>query len=143
MGIEYLNNKAFETIIDKFRSAPEGTEEFLQAQNELTEAFYLLSKNILRGFRFQLVDKDDAIQDGVMLCLEKLHRFDKNKGKCFAYFSAILINSCKQNYRTAKNYNDLKVRYHVHLSEKTEEEFISAYKSRKKKGYKKQDINND
>jgi len=148
MTIEYLNNRTFEAIIFRFKEAKKNVErnenEFLAAQMELTEAFYLLAKNIIRAFRFQLVDKDDALQEGVMICFEKLHRFNPDKGRAFNFCTTIILNHYRQLYRTAKNYNELKIRYHEHLCEKANEAFISAIKARKKtSSYKRTDTNTD
>ena len=116
MTIEYLNNRTFETIINRFKVAKKNINynpvEFELAQMELAEAFYLLAKNIIRAFRFQLVDKDDALQEGVMICFEKLHRFNPEKGRAFNFCTTIILNHYRQLYRTAKNYKELKIRYH-------------------------------
>lgn len=146
MTIEYLNNRTFETIISRYKLAKKNINldptEHDAAQMELAEAFYLLAKNIIRAFRFQLVDKDDALQEGVMICFEKLHRFNPEKGRAFNFCTTIILNHYRQLYRTAKNYNELKIRYHEHLCEKANEAFISALKSRKKtNSYKKPDSN--
>ena len=136
MPNEYLNNKVFEAIVNRFKLAKKNINndqlEFNIAQLELAEAFYLLTKNIIRAFRFQLVDKDDALQEGVMICFDKLHRFDADKGKIFNFMSTIILNHFRQLYRSAKNYNELKIRYHEHLCKKANEDFINALKSRKK-----------
>jgi len=143
MTIEYLNNPTFEMIINRFKLAKNNIDcdpaEFEAAQMELAEAFYLLAKNIIRAFRFQLVDKDDALQEGVMICFEKLHRFNPEKGRAFNFCTTIILNHYRQLYRTAKNYNELKVRYHDHLCDKNDEAFMNALKSRKKTNlYKKE-----
>lgn len=142
MTIEYLNNRTFETIISRFKEAKNKLEEdqaeFDAAQMDLAEAFYLLAKNIIRAFRFQLVDKDDALQEGVMICFEKLHRFNPEKGRAFNFCTTIILNHYRQLYRTAKNYNELKIRYHDHLCDKANEAFINVLKARKKTtNYKK------
>jgi len=141
MPVEYLNNKTFELIIARFKKAKKNGSrnkvEFNSAQLELAEAFYLLAKNIIRAFRFQLVDKDDALQEGVMICFEKLHRFNPEKGRAFNFCTTIILNHYRQLYRTAKNYNELKIRYHEHLCEKTNEAFLSALKSRKKGAFQR------
>ena len=76
MKIEYLNNQTFEAIIYRFKNAKDNlgdkSQEFIDARVDLAEAFYLLAKNIIRAFRFQLVDKDDALQEGVLICFEKV-----------------------------------------------------------------------
>ena len=153
MATEYLNNKVFESIIVRFNEAKKNLDskerkkkkkllaidkkEFQDAETDLTDAFYLLASNIIRAFKFQLVESDDALQEGVMLCFEKLHRFDPAKGKAFNFWSTILLNAMRQMYRTAKNYNELKMKYHDFLSVKNEEIFIQTLKSRKKKAVQK------
>ena|SRR5579859_3240383 len=142
MGTEYLNNQVFEKTIACFKKAKKNIKrnknEFEQVQMELATMFYTLAKNIIRAFKFQLVDKDDALQEGVMICFEKLPRFDPKKGKGFNFMSTIILNHYRQLYRTAKNYNELKLRYHEHLCNKTNEIFIN--KARKKTNpYKKKE----
>lgn len=135
MGNEYLNNRTFEAIILRFKKAKKNIKrnkaEFDIAQIELTEAFYTLAKNIIRAFKFQLVDKDDALQEGVMICFEKLYRFDPNIGRAFNFCTTIILNHYRQLYRTAKNYNELKIRYHGHLCDKVAERFLNDAKVRK------------
>lgn len=138
----------FEAIIGRFKSTKdnlgENSPEFAAARVELAEAFYLLAKNIIRAFRFQLVDKDDALQEGVLICFEKLHRFDPDKGRAFNFCTTIILNHYRQLYRTAKNYNELKIRYHDHLCEKTSETYVQSMKSRKKtSSYKRPETNTE
>lgn len=146
MTIEYLNNKVFELVINRFKVAKDNIHsdrnEYLIAQKELTEAFYLLAKNIIRAFHFQLIDSDDALQEGVMICFEKLHRFNPEKGRAFNFCTTIILNHYRQLYRTAKNYNELKNKYHEHLCDKTNEAFTQAFKSRKKLFKKKIEFHN-
>jgi len=42
--------------------------DYQNIQKELATAFYLLSENIVRYAKFNLIDQDDAIQEGVMIC---------------------------------------------------------------------------
>lgn len=135
MTVEYLNNRAFEAIIERFKLAKKNMKhdslEFDEAQLELATAFYTLAKNIIRAFKFQLVDKDDALQEGVMICFEKLHRFDPNIGRAFNFCTTIILNHYRQLYRTAKNYNELKFRYHEYLCEKVDDVHLHGRKSKK------------
>ena len=50
--------------------------DYENAQDDLAIAFYTLSENIVRYAKFNLIDQDDAIQEGVMICFEKIDRFD-------------------------------------------------------------------
>jgi DNA-directed RNA polymerase specialized sigma subunit len=82
MSIEYLNNKVFEGLIAVFKKTQKKhvthPDDFKLAQKALAEAFYILSENIIRAFKFQMVDRDDMLQEGAMICFEKLNRFDPN-----------------------------------------------------------------
>lgn len=129
MGTQYLNNKEFEETIERFLVAKRSTEpdvcEFKDAQRNLADAFYLLAENIIRAFNFQLIDKDDALQEGVMICFEKIDRYNPNhvgkngqKSKAFNYMTTCCLNHYRQLYRTAKNYIELKKRYQEFISKK-------------------------
>ena len=101
-------------------------------QVDLTIAFYLLSENIVRYRKFNLIDADDAIQEGVMICFEKVDRFDPSKGKAFNYMTTCIINHFRQLYRTARNYNELKKKYQDHLSvsmEQSQRQIKGTYKN--------------
>ena len=85
--------------------------EYQEAQDQLAIAFYTLSENIVRYAKFNLIDQDDAVQEGVMICFEKIDRFDPDKGKAFNYMTTCILNHFRQLYRTARNYNELKRKY--------------------------------
>jgi DNA-directed RNA polymerase specialized sigma subunit len=80
MSIEYLNNRIFEGLIDCYKKTQKKKAtkpaEFEKSQKVLAEAFYILSENIIRAFKFQMIDREDMLQEGVMICFEKLNRFD-------------------------------------------------------------------
>jgi hypothetical protein len=170
MGVEYLNNKAFEDIIKRFQmskqeksryeliigdleKSKENREKrkkvgrksekihhltelldakialykevklnFIESQNDLAIAFKTLSENIVKYAKFQGIDDDDAVQEGVVICFEKVDRFNpeyigKNgqKAKAFNYMTTCILNHFRQLYRTARNYQELKRRYLNHL----------------------------
>jgi hypothetical protein len=85
------------------------------AKDELALAFLTLSENLVRFAKFNLIDPCDAIQEGVMICFEKIDRFDPRKGKAFNYMTTCILNHFRQLYRTARNYNELKKKYLKHL----------------------------
>lgn len=156
---EYLNNKSFEVIINKFQSCKkykaryefiiddlqesknrklvknkeydsetlntykelhkEVTKEFDQSQHKLAIAFYKLSENIVRCFKFSNVDPDDAIQEGVFICFDKIDRFDPEKGRAFNYMTTCILNHFRQLWRSARNYNELKKKYQIFLQATT------------------------
>lgn len=115
--------------------------KFQDAQKKLAFAFYTLSENIVRYAKFNLIDEDDAIQEGVMICFEKIDRFDPIKGKAFNYMTTCILNHFRQMYRTARNYNELKKRY-LEWTQSQDEEYFSS-KQNKKGIYKKHNIVSD
>lgn len=78
----------------------------------LATAFYLLSYNLVRYAKFNLIDEDDALQEGVVICFEKVDRFVPRKGRAFNYMTTCILNHFRQLYRSAKNYNELKKKYY-------------------------------
>lgn len=89
----------------------ESSQVYKDIQEKLAFAFYTLSENIVKYAKFNLIDQDDAIQEGVMICFEKVDRFDPSKGKAFNYMTTCILNHFKQLYRSARNYNELKRKY--------------------------------
>jgi hypothetical protein len=86
-------------------------DEFRASQKILADAFYTLSKNIVRYAKFSNIDEDDAVQEGVLICFERVEKFDPTKGKAFNYLTTCILNHFRQLWRTAKNYNELKKKY--------------------------------
>jgi DNA-directed RNA polymerase specialized sigma subunit len=170
MTTEYLNNKVFEFIINRFLQAKKnrakyelitedlrftcvrkksrkqkcGETELLlsaneqlldvakiemqESQKQLAVAFYTLSENIVRYAKFNLIDAEDAIQEGVMICFEKIDRFDPKKGKAFNYMTTCILNHFRQMYRTARNYNELKKKYHEFMQIRMETRIVKSLK---------------
>jgi hypothetical protein len=89
--------------------------EHEDCKQTLASAFFTLSENIVRYAKFQLIDADDAVQEGVMICFDKIDRFDSRKGKAFNYMTTCILNHFRQLYRTARNYNELKKKYLNHM----------------------------
>ena len=87
------------------------SDDHFDSKQDLALAFYTLSENIVNYARFNLIDPDDAVQEGVMICFEKIDRFDSRKGKAFNYMTTCILNHFRQLYRTARNYNELKRKY--------------------------------
>ena len=136
MSIEYLNNRIFEELILAFKKARRTQKkkpaEFKCAQDSLAEAFYILADNIIRAFKFQLIDHDDMMQEGVMICFERLYCFDPNyvtesgaKSKAFNYFTTCTLNHFRQLYRTAKNQKQLAEKYYEFLSRNNQDRIFS------------------
>lgn len=151
MASEYLNNKKLESIIIEFQKLKkhkkmysyiiENSKESKKpcwtavnnlnseiqtkygiVQTDLAKAFYTLSENIVRYAKFNLIDPDDSIQEGVLICFEKLDRFNPKVGKAFNYMTTCILNHFKQLYRSARNYGELKKRYQDLISKEIQSE---------------------
>jgi hypothetical protein len=112
-------------------------EEYTSSENEFNElkdclatAFLKLSENIVRYARFSLIDSDDATQEGVMICFDKINRFDPDKGKAFNYMTTCILNHFRQLYRSAKNYQELKKKYCGYIKDQLEEVCVINGKER-------------
>jgi DNA-directed RNA polymerase specialized sigma subunit len=114
---------------------------YQDVQKELAIAFYTLSENIVRYAKFNLIDQDDAIQEGVMICFEKIDRFDPQKGKAFNYMTTCILNHFRQMYRTARNYNELKKKYLNFVQMQFDKQL--SINSNKKGIHKKHNISSD
>lgn len=100
-----------------------------ESQSKLAVNFFTLAENIIRYRKFHFVDEQDAIQEFVMICFEKLDRFDPVKGKAFNYMTTCILNHYRQLYRTARNYNELKRKYHDYLQVKNSRDMPVRSKS--------------
>ncbi len=89
--------------------------DYHAAQKELATAFYVLAENIVRFAKFNLIEDDDAIQEGVMICFDKIDRFDPRKGKAFNYMTTCVLNHFRQLYRTSRSFHEFKKKYHDFL----------------------------
>lgn len=96
--------------------------DYEDTQKDLAKAFYTLSENIVRYAKFNLIDPDDSVQEGVLICFEKLDRFDPKFGKAFNYMTTCILNHFKQLYRSARNYTELKKKYQEHISKEIQNE---------------------
>jgi hypothetical protein len=91
----------------------EAQNSYKEVELKLSAAFFLLSENLTRYFKFHLIEPDDAIQEGVMICFEKIDRFIPTKGKAFNFFTTLTANHYRQLHRTSKNYNELKKKFYI------------------------------
>jgi len=90
--------------------------DYTTSQGALATNFYTLSENLANFWQSRAggksyFDIDDAVQEGVLICFEKIDRFDPDKGKAFNYLTTCVFNHFRQLYRSAKHYNELKMKY--------------------------------
>lgn len=132
LNVNLKNYKIPESWIKIKEKQKVSLQIFKDTQEKLAFAFYTLSENIVKYAKFNLIDQDDAIQEGVMICFEKVDRFDPSKGKAFNYMTTCILNHFKQLYRSARNYNELKRKYLDFAQIKFEQNLPYASKSFKK-----------
>lgn len=94
-------------------------KRFEQSNVDLALSFMTLSEHLVRYAKDIIVDSDDAIQEGAMICFEKIDRFNPEIGKAFNYMTTCILNHYRQIYRTDKNYRELKERFKLFLVSKT------------------------
>jgi hypothetical protein len=170
---EYLNNRVFEAIIERYQKSQRerakyeliiedideaggkprtakrveakqarmaaarvrleaAVKECKECERELAYAFYTLAEEIVQWRKFTLIDEDDAVQEGVLTCFEKVARFDPAKGSAFNYLTTCVLNHYRQMWRTARNYNELKIKYQDFLCSSFEESVARSLRERLK-----------
>lgn len=133
-----LRKDALDKAVEAHNKAHEQFEAF---QSQLAQSFYLLSGNIANYAKFSGVDVDDAIQEGVLICFQKIDLFDPRKGKAFNYMTTCILNHYRQLYRSVRNYNELKKRYHIFLQDKYDNVVVRNGKERSQKSHIESDHN--
>lgn len=121
---KYKDNLKKRNLEENEKLYKESCDRHKDFQNQLAYAFYILSENIANYAKFSGIDIDDAIQEGVLICFEKINKFDARKGKAFNYMTTCILNHFRQLYRSARNYNELKKRYQNFMADKFDTIFI-------------------
>lgn len=85
--------------------------DYKASQHELAEDFYKLAEHLTHYAKNIIIDADDAIQEGVMICFEKIDRFNPRIGKAFSYMTQCIVNHYRQIYRSFKSYKSLQEKY--------------------------------
>lgn len=96
----------------------DASKRFDESNSDLATSFMKLSEHLVRYAKDIIVDSDDAIQEGAVICFAKLEQFNPNfigkdgkKAKAFNYMTTCILNHFRQIFRTHKNYRDLKERF--------------------------------
>ena len=128
--VKYNDNIKEQALNDRIQQYELTCQDFNTCQDKLATAFYILSQNIANYAKFSGIDIDDAIQEGVLICFEKVDRFNPNyrgkngqKPKAFNYMTTCVLNHFRQLYRSAKNYQELTNKYRQYLQENFESVF--------------------
>lgn len=103
MNNYWLNNRPLEKIIANHKLND-------NESHYLAKHFYKLAERVCNYFP-QVGDRDDAIQECMMVAWQKMNRYDPQKGKAVNFFTTIMLGHLRQIYRSAKNYEELKRKY--------------------------------
>ena len=114
----------WEDRIDRYKEKMAGSEK---VKEQLCKEFLILAENLTKYARFNLVDFDDAIQEGVLICLERFDRFEPSKGKAFNYMTTCIYNHLRHIYRGHKSHNELKRRFAIFLENSQGSSNIKVY----------------
>lgn len=80
------------------------------------QLFYPLAEEVVNYFgKVSSHERDDAIQECVLIAFEKLHRFDPEKCKAKNFFTTLMLSILRMIYRKTANYVELKSKYQEHL----------------------------
>jgi DNA-directed RNA polymerase specialized sigma subunit len=108
----------FERAIFNFKTATTLQRSKSEVTIELHKCFTVLVKAVIEYGKFENLDKDDMLQEGLMVCFDKLSRYDATKSKAFNYFTTCVLGHFRQLYRASRNYKELKERYEEFLARK-------------------------
>jgi hypothetical protein len=89
--IEYFTEETEDAICEYNRSKDPLFRSDIY-QNKIHYAFYKLSENIIHTFKFYYIEVDDIEHlkhEVITFLLDKIHLYDKPKGKAYSYFGTI------------------------------------------------------
>lgn len=66
---------------------------------ELAQCFALIAFNLFRAFKMDRVEQDEAIQEGVLICILKVDRYEIGRAPAFNFFTTCILNQWRQLYR--------------------------------------------
>lgn len=95
----YIDNKKFEELIQKYKAGDETVEA------ELFAMFDLLIDRLIVSFKFN-VDYDEAKQECFLLILKVLSNFNRESGQAFNYFTTVILNNLRLVYSKDKKYKE-------------------------------------
>ena len=79
-------------------------DKYRNTGEKLNEIFTLMAESIVMAFSFGFTDKEDAIQEAVLVAWEKIHRFcpkdPKHEQTAFNFFVTIMLSHLRAVYRS-------------------------------------------
>lgn len=109
----YLNNDEFEQCIIAYKREPKKHEE------EIVYFIDLLILNIYKTYKFQ-IDYDDARQECFIVALRAIRNFNPTKGSAFNYFTTLVFNTFRSQYKKEDKYTTKLNEYIEKVKEETD-----------------------
>jgi len=104
----YYFDEEVEDAIVEYNNTEDPIRRSRLFKNKINDAFYKLAENIINTFKYKYFDvpQEDVQSMVVSHMVEKIDKYEKDKGKAFSYFSMIAKNFCilknKKNYKKYK-----------------------------------------
>jgi hypothetical protein len=98
-----------EAAIIAYNNSSSERERNLLFRDHIYYSFYKLAENVLNTWKFTYFDddKEDTKQEVISFLLEKIHKYQQDKGKAFSYFTIAvrnyLILNNNSNYKRYKS----------------------------------------
>jgi hypothetical protein len=98
-----------EAAIIAYNNSTSERERNLLFRDHIYYSFYKLAENVLNTWKFTYFDddKEDTKQEVISFLLEKIHKYQQDKGKAFSYFTIAvrnyLILNNNSNYKRYKS----------------------------------------
>lgn len=105
------NNKSIEILVENYKKTNDG-----KSHNELTMGFSELSRKVFDHFNstapgdFKIPNEEEAFEEAVEICFDKMDRFDASKVKAFNFFATAIVCHWRQMYRQKWGQKQKKVR---------------------------------
>jgi len=93
------------TSIDELTSLYLSTKD-KRVFNKLCDLLTLMATKLVDWVKIKHIEREDAIQECLIVALEKIERFDSSRGKAFNFFTTIMLNNLRSVYRKNKRYVD-------------------------------------
>jgi dimeric dUTPase (all-alpha-NTP-PPase superfamily) len=117
-SIDVGNKKSKEFLDKKIKQKIAEDKIFEETRNALAQSFTVLANRITSFKDYLFVDKEDAAQEFVLICFDKLDRFDPDyrgptgaKTKAFNYLTTCVFHHYSALWRSGRSYAELKAKY--------------------------------
>jgi hypothetical protein len=124
---DYINGKEMyaELVVYNaaYKLAMENGEEKPPVSRKLAESFIQIATRLANSFNFcNYTYKDEFIADGIVKCLDKVHRFDPEVSQqAFAFFTQICWNEAILRIKSEQHQSSVKAKL---IREKLSSEFV-------------------